>query len=101
MSLQIEKLQLLWATTALTYCQRVFGEEGQYDDIALFLSDYLYLPLSCHIMSSILLARSAPVPAWEDDHDPSPCAAASGAQSTQDTVKLNDEINLLHCTQYK
>ena len=42
MSLQIEKLQLLWATTALTYCQRVFGEEGQYDDIALSLSDYLY-----------------------------------------------------------
>ena len=61
----------------------------------------LFIPLSCHIMYSILLARSAPVPAGEDDHDPAPCAAASGAQSTQDTIKLNDEINLLHCTQYK
>ena len=39
------------------------------------------------------MARAAPVPAGEDDHDPAPCAAASGAQSTQDTIKLNDEIN--------
>ena len=47
------------------------------------------------------MARAAPVPAWEADHDPASYAAASGAQSTQDKIKLNDEINLLHCTQHK
>ena len=52
MSLQIEKLQLLWATTALTYCQRVFGGGGQYDDIELSLSDhfiYHYLAILCTV----------------------------------------------------
>ena len=57
------------------------------DHIIHAKSCYIFIASCWRIMWSILMARAAPVPAGEDDHAPAPCAAAAGAQSTQDTLQ--------------